>query len=265
MPKLNCGIYKIENIVTREIYIGQSLRLSGRLVAHFSNLRNGRHENQYLQRSFSKYGEKNFISSILLYCEDFELTYYEQKIVDYMRPSYNIQKECVNSNKGIKLSKEAREKISEANRKRILSEKTKKNISDGVKKSNALKKSNAYYFGPILKNLFGYYDLAPMEADPNLKTEENTQKMSQTPKTNVALEEIKMINQPEDHAFERLYKAEEVAQILRISRTSAYRLLGSGELPAFRFAGKTVRVKESDLLKFIGNTGEARNGIPSIA
>ncbi len=42
----------------------------------------------------------------------------------------------------------------------------------------------------------------------------------------------------------------EAAQVLRISRTQAYRLCQSGKLRAVRF-GKLVRVSESDLLDFI--------------
>jgi excisionase family DNA binding protein len=51
--------------------------------------------------------------------------------------------------------------------------------------------------------------------------------------------------------FEKLLKADEVARVLRISRGSAYRLISAGKLPALRFGGKTVRVRTSDLERFI--------------
>ncbi|MBE3144013.1 MAG: helix-turn-helix domain-containing protein [Planctomycetes bacterium] len=63
--------------------------------------------------------------------------------------------------------------------------------------------------------------------------------------------------------IETLLKAFEVAEILRVSRTQAYRLLASGEIPSLHFAAKTVRVRLSDLEKFIGgqpgNKEENRN------
>jgi len=53
-----------------------------------------------------------------------------------------------------------------------------------------------------------------------------------------------------------LLKAGEVAEILKISRTQAYRLLASGELPCLRFGGKTVRIRRADLERFI--TGQPK-------
>ncbi|HLB31199.1 MAG TPA: helix-turn-helix domain-containing protein [Gammaproteobacteria bacterium] len=52
----------------------------------------------------------------------------------------------------------------------------------------------------------------------------------------------------------RLLKMSEVASILRISRTSAYRLAASGELPSVRFGGGTVRVRAHDLARFIDDS-----------
>jgi excisionase family DNA binding protein len=49
----------------------------------------------------------------------------------------------------------------------------------------------------------------------------------------------------------QLLKIEQVATILQISRTSAYRLAQTGELPAVRFGGGTVRVRLEDLERFI--------------
>lgn len=49
--------------------------------------------------------------------------------------------------------------------------------------------------------------------------------------------------------IEKLLKPAQVAEILGISRTAAYRLMGH-ELPAVRF-GATVRVRAADLEKFI--------------
>lgn len=47
-----------------------------------------------------------------------------------------------------------------------------------------------------------------------------------------------------------LLRATEVAQRLRISRSLAYKLMDSGEIPTVRFGG-SVRVRESDLDEYI--------------
>ena len=45
-------------------------------------------------------------------------------------------------------------------------------------------------------------------------------------------------------------KVPEIARLLQISNALAYRLIAQGQIPSVRF-GKTVRVKEEDLQKFI--------------
>jgi excisionase family DNA binding protein len=49
---------------------------------------------------------------------------------------------------------------------------------------------------------------------------------------------------------EKLLKATEVAEILDVSRSFAYRLLKQGEIPSVRF-GRSVRVRPQDLDTFI--------------
>ena len=51
---------------------------------------------------------------------------------------------------------------------------------------------------------------------------------------------------------DQLLRAREVAMVLGLSKTSAYRLIYTKELPAVRF-GKSVRVKYQDLEEFIEN------------
>lgn len=66
------GIYKITNIVNRKAYIGKSKDIEFRIITHFSKLRNNKHYNAYLQRSFNKYGEDSFQVEILEECyEDY--------------------------------------------------------------------------------------------------------------------------------------------------------------------------------------------------
>jgi len=110
------GIYCIENLKNEKKYIGQSADLKRREKEHFWMLEGNNHDNGHLQNSYNKYGEKAFKFRILLYCEPFELTRYEQFFVDYYTPKllYNIRLECVNSNQGIIHSEETIRKMSEA-------------------------------------------------------------------------------------------------------------------------------------------------------
>ena len=49
---------------------------------------------------------------------------------------------------------------------------------------------------------------------------------------------------------EQLLRISDVAEILKISKTTVYRLADSGELPSVRFGGM-VRVRELDLQEYI--------------
>lgn len=55
------GIYKIVNIINNKCYIGSSVNVRKRCREHILRLRSNKHPNDYLQNSFIKYGENNFI------------------------------------------------------------------------------------------------------------------------------------------------------------------------------------------------------------
>jgi group I intron endonuclease len=118
------GIYKIENILNGDMYIGQAAILENRERNHFYTLRKNTHRNRHLQRAFNKYGEDSFIFEILLICEkDKEtLTYYEQHYVDILHPAYNICRNCVESRLGVKSSKKTRKKLSSARKGKFIGE-----------------------------------------------------------------------------------------------------------------------------------------------
>lgn len=74
------GVYCIFNIFSNKCYVGVSKNLRDRLYKrHIKQLKNKTHQNEYLQKSWDKYGEKNFIFIILEYVEKLELlTHREQ-------------------------------------------------------------------------------------------------------------------------------------------------------------------------------------------
>jgi group I intron endonuclease len=55
------GIYKIINVVNNKFYVGSAVDLKRRKSRHFSELRNGKHNNRYLQAAWLKYGEQAFV------------------------------------------------------------------------------------------------------------------------------------------------------------------------------------------------------------
>jgi predicted GIY-YIG superfamily endonuclease len=59
------GIYQIKNILTNKIYIGSATDLHRRLRKHFYELEQQVHRNQYLQRSYDKYGKDSLEVTIL--------------------------------------------------------------------------------------------------------------------------------------------------------------------------------------------------------
>lgn len=113
MTKKQCGIYIIENLINGDFYVGQSIDIKHRTNYHMRALKKGIHYNIHLQRAVNKYGIENFSPRILLLCEEDQLTYYEQSIVDNMNPAYNICRLCVDSTKGLFLSEESKRRMSE--------------------------------------------------------------------------------------------------------------------------------------------------------
>ncbi len=115
------GIYKIENIGSGRLYIGSSGNVRKRWKEHLSGLRNNRHENSYLQRSWNKYGEASFIFKQIASVEFAEnLISVEQFFIDHFQSAkrahgYNMNPRA-ESSLGRKLSEEAKRKIGERSR-----------------------------------------------------------------------------------------------------------------------------------------------------
>jgi len=65
---MSIGVYKIENKVNNKVYIGSSIDLDSRKYKHFWMLKHNIHDNLYLQNSYNKYGEDNFVFEVLEEC-----------------------------------------------------------------------------------------------------------------------------------------------------------------------------------------------------
>lgn len=136
--KDSSGIYQIRNVINDHVYVGQTTKLSKRWVQHYSLLKNNKHKNVHLQRAWNKYGEENFLYEVILYCEPFEMTRYEQFFEDFYQSkgtSYNIRK-CVDSNKGISWREDSKKKLSEIRIGKKQTEETKEKLREISKREN---------------------------------------------------------------------------------------------------------------------------------
>ena len=110
------GIYCIENLVNHKKYIGQSTDIEHRWKQHRYELNYGCHDNDYLQKSWSKYGCDNFDFYIIQLCSVEQLNELEVYYINFY--------ETLNRDKGYNLTsgggvnkyyaKEVCDKISQA-------------------------------------------------------------------------------------------------------------------------------------------------------
>jgi len=106
------AIYKISSISkSSRFYIGSAVNPPERWLRHISQLRKGRHCNQFLQRHYNSHGEKDFLFSIVENCEVSQLIEREQFYLNLLQPGINL---CLTagSRLGVTSSLSTRMKIS---------------------------------------------------------------------------------------------------------------------------------------------------------
>lgn len=86
MRKKTPGIYVIKNLVSNKMYIGKSINTITRQYEHFYDLRQNKHSNEHLQKSFNKYGEEAFIFGVVDYYPEDELYKMEKYWIEF----YNV-------------------------------------------------------------------------------------------------------------------------------------------------------------------------------
>ncbi len=97
------GIYQIKNLANGKVYVGSTLNFKSRKAVHFSRLKNGKHENPFLQNAFHKYGEDNFVFEVLdvtFGLDSRGLQELEQQYLDLLLPfdcsvGYNINPKAI--------------------------------------------------------------------------------------------------------------------------------------------------------------------------
>lgn len=87
--KISC-IYRILNRKNGKFYIGSTKNYNNRVARHLSDLRTNKHHCLPLQKSFNKYGEKNFIFEIIEEVSKELLIDKELHYIEQMRPAYNL-------------------------------------------------------------------------------------------------------------------------------------------------------------------------------
>lgn len=105
------GVYKITCVPTGKMYIGSAVCFKSRWKQHKNCANNNKHHSRHFQRAWSKHGSSNFSFEVLLVCAKADLIMYEQKILDAIKPEFNV---CpiAGSRLGTKQSEESKEKMS---------------------------------------------------------------------------------------------------------------------------------------------------------
>lgn len=105
------GLYEIRNIKNGKIYIGSAINFHRRFEYHKYELNNHKHSNGHLQNAWDKYGKDSFNFYPLLICSKEMLLYYEQVLLDNIRPQYNIATSARAPGTGIKHTEESIQKF----------------------------------------------------------------------------------------------------------------------------------------------------------
>lgn len=118
---MGCGIYKITNIINKKTYIGSSVDVKSRKYKHFWMLEKNIHDNEYLQKSYNKYGKEGFEFEVLEECENVDLIEKENHYILFYKSNnqshgYNLA--TVNDFRRNTYNNEVKVKISKHNLKK---------------------------------------------------------------------------------------------------------------------------------------------------
>lgn len=261
------GIYKICNLVNNKVYIGQSVDIESRRVAHIEALRSQRHYNDHLNKSFKKYGESSFEFTIIEECEDLDIreVYW---ILYYRSIEAKFGYNYLTGGTKFKMNDETKAKISKG-----LNEFWKSPLSLVARKSISLKtagKNNSFYgkkhtketIDKIIKHHTGIKqsqatkDLRRkwmLENSPNRgKTfsDEYRKKLSESHKGNIA-KNLMTFGEKETEAIIKLYQdGEKTADIgikYKCSSTPILKLLKANNIALEKASRKNKIIIETNI------------------
>lgn len=112
---MDTGVYLIENLANGRRYVGSANSLKKRFREHRRQLSEGRHHSRFLQRAWNKYGPLFFRFRVVAYCSRDDLLFYEQRLIDGLKPDYNTSP-TAGSQLGYRHTEETRRKMSVARR-----------------------------------------------------------------------------------------------------------------------------------------------------
>lgn len=108
------GVYFIECLSTKKVYIGQSgVDIKKRLARHRTELRARTHVNSHLQRAWNKYGEADFFFGVILYCPPVEAVRFERAYLEGLERKEKFNQ--MGGGEGAPMPAHIRIKISRAN------------------------------------------------------------------------------------------------------------------------------------------------------
>ena len=160
------GIYKIINKTNDKYYVGSSKNIHKRWKEHKSSLNKNNHKNNYLQKSYNKYGIHNFNFIITEKVSVNKLVELEQKYLDIAKQErdkcYNLsfiadrvemtdetKRKISEKSKGHKMTPENKRILIEISRNRVFTDEYKKKISEGTKLHTPRGKNNNRYNNTI--------------------------------------------------------------------------------------------------------------------
>jgi ribosome-binding protein aMBF1 (putative translation factor) len=111
------AVFEITYRPTGAQYVGSTNNLRLRWQRHRLDLRRGRHHNRFLQRSWLRYGERQFRLDVLEWGEaGVDLVAREQHSIDSLRPRFNLTAFAAAPGRGAKRSAAVRAQMAAARR-----------------------------------------------------------------------------------------------------------------------------------------------------
>jgi group I intron endonuclease len=139
LPQKRPGVYLIRNVTNNKVYVGSAARsIHERWTCHKWQLRHNKHENRHLQHAWGKYGEQAFEFIILESIENVDtILEREQFWLDlYMsrdRSACYNNSPTAGSCRGVKLSKETKERMRVAQTGKKYSDEARQKMSESGK------------------------------------------------------------------------------------------------------------------------------------